>query len=268
MLAVRRDGADLVSARAVLEHELGLFSYEALSQAEAEIRDWQARGYRLMPMFDHDYPENLRVTGHHPPLLFIAGELAATDRRGVAVIGGRAPSPDGSLLAGEVATVLAGSGFTVFSGLAAGIDARAHQTVLKLQQQYDRGTFAAHARPRTVAVIGTGLDHVYPAQNAALQRDIVRNGAVVSQFWPDTRASRHNFPLRNALMSGLTLGSVIVEASEHSGTRIQAKHALSQGRMVVLMPGAMGNAWARELAQRPETRVIEDAAALLDVLPR
>jgi DNA processing protein len=115
---------------------------------------------------------------------------------------------------------------------------------------------------------GTGLDRVYPPEHAALQELIAREGAIVSQFWPEALPSRQSFPARNAVMSGMTLGSVIVEASEHSGTRIQARQALAQGRIVVLMPPALELAWARELAERQGVVVAQDVADVVDVFRR
>jgi DNA processing protein len=242
---------------AVLEQELGLLSYEALAAAERELEGWQARGYEVLSLSHPDYPVNLRVVENRPPLLFVAGSLDANDRRSVAVIGTRQPSARGKALAREVAQALARAGFTVFSGLAAGIDGAAHRATLEL----DRGG-------RTVAVIGTGLDRSYPAEHNDLQAEIAAAGAVVSQFWPEAEASRQSFPARNAVMSGMTLGSVIVEASEHSGTRIQARHALTQGRLVVLMQPALACEWARELVDQPGVVVAQDAADAVDAFKR
>ncbi len=238
VLEARSAGTRGVSAVAVLERELGLLSYEALANAQQDIAAWQARGYRLLPLSDPDYPENLRVVENRPPLLFVAGELLATDRRAVAVIGTRSPSERGRALGREVARALARAGHTVVSGLAAGIDTVAHAAALELPA-------------RTIAVLGTGLEQAYPSANATLQQRIAAQGALVSQFWPGASPTRQSFPARNAVMSGLTLGSVIVEASERSGTRIQARHALAQGRLVVLMEPALQNEWAQDLAAAP-----------------
>jgi DNA processing protein len=257
VVAARRSGAARLSAVAVLEQELGLLSYEALAAAERELEGWQARGYEVLSLSHPDYPDNLRVIENRPPLLFVAGHLEVTDRRSVAVIGTRQPSAEGRGVAREVAQALAGGGFTVFSGLAAGIDAEAHRATLELEQN-----------ARTVAVIGTGLDHSYPPEHAGLQAEVAARGAVVSQFWPEADASRQSFPARNAVMSGMTLGSVIVEASEHSGTRIQARHALAQGRAVVLMPPTLVCEWARELADQPGVVVAQDAADVVDAFKR
>lgn len=262
VLAARERGTERVSALAILEQELGLLSYEALTTAERDIERWQARGFQVLPLSDRDYPENLRVVENRPPLLFVAGRLTAADRRAVSVIGTRQPSDAGRALARSVAEALALAGFTVVAGLAAGIDAEAHRTVLELQSS-ERARSA-----RTLAVLGTGLGEVYPPAHAELQSEIAAQGALLSQFWPDSAPTRNSFPARNAVMSGLTLGSVIIEAGEHSGTRIQARHALSQGRVVVLMPPTMACAWAVELAEQSGVVVAQDAADVVAIFKR
>lgn len=250
----------------MLEQELGLLSYEALAGAERELADWRAVGYLVLTAADPDYPENLRVVENRPPVLFVAGRLSlGADRRSVAVIGTRQPSGRGRVLAREVALALASAGRVVVSGLAAGIDAEVHRAVLGLGDGSRGEGREGGERGRTLAVIGTGLAHAYPPENAGLQAQIARSGAVISQFWPEAPPSRGSFPARNAVMSGIALGSVIVEASEHSGTRIQARHALAQGRVVVLMPPALKSVWARELAEQPGVVVAGDAADVVDV---
>jgi DNA processing protein len=194
---------------------------------------------RLLTVLDDGYPENLRTVHDRPPLVFIAGVLAPRDARSIAVVGARSATADGVNLAAEIAEHLVSSGFTVASGLARGIDTAAHTAALA------RGG-------RTVAVIGTGLRRAYPPENAELQRQIAREGAVISQFWPDAPPSRRSFPMRNAVMSGLSLASVVVEASEKSGSRMQARLALEHGRPVFLPRTLVAQAaWAQELAQRP-----------------
>ena len=258
VLAARQQGTERVSALAILEQQLGLLSYEALARAQHDLERWRERGYRVLALSDPAYPANLRVVENRPPLLFVAGELRTEDRRAVAVIGTRQPSEAGCLLARHTAEALARGGFTVVSGLAAGIDAAAHRATLDIPGD----------RARTLAVLGTGLGQVYPSEHAELQDQIAREGALISQFWPDAPPTRSSFPARNAVMSGLTLGSVIIEASEHSGTRIQARHALAQDRTVVLMPPALECQWATELADQPGVVVAKDAADVVDVFKR
>ncbi len=234
--------AAAVHPQAVLERELGLLSYQALADALQLLDDWHARGYGVVTLRDQDYPQNLRVVENRPPLLFISGALTDADAHSVAVIGTRSPSDAGRALAAAVAARLVSAGYSVFSGLAAGVDTSAHEAALA-------------AGGRTVAVVGTGLDRCYPEENADLQRRIAGHGAVVSQFWPESPPTRHSFPARNAVMAGMTLATVVVEASERSGTRIQARHVLAQGRQLVLMSSVLSHAWATELAARPGVSV-------------
>ncbi len=273
MVQVRKHGAEAVPALAVLERELGLLSYAALSRAEADLHDWRRSGFRVLTFTGPGYPENLRVTGDRPPLLFVTGELLARDQRAVAVIGSRRASETGLATARAVSEALAGAGFTVISGLAAGVDAEAHRAALALRhiQPAPPGPPGRRAEPvaaRTIAVLGTGLDRVYPPEHGELQAQIARHGALVSQFWPGSPPTPRSFPARNAVMSGMSLGSVIIEASEHSGTRIQARQALAQGRLVVLMQPVLRSAWARSLARLPGVVVASEPADVLDVFGR
>ncbi len=227
----------------------------ALAQADADIRAWSAEGMCLVSVLDPEYPENLRLVHDRPPLIFVAGRLTEADARSIAVIGARRATPEGQAVAGEIARHLVHAGFTVLSGLAAGVDTAAH-------------TAALSEHGRTVAVIGTGLRRAYPPQNADLQARIAREGAVVSQFWPETPPSRTTFPMRNAVMSGLALASVVVEASPRSGARVQARLALAHGRPVFLHRRLLGEEWARELAMRPGAHVISQTAQITDIVDR
>ncbi len=242
-------------AIAILEQEQGLLAREQLGPVTAEIERWLASGMRMLTVLDPDYPDNLRAVHDRPPLIFVAGRLAAADARGLAVVGARQASERATRAAAAVAQHLVQHGYTVISGLAAGIDTAAH-------------TAALAAGGRTVAVIGTGLRRSYPPQNAALQRRIAHEGAVVSQFWPDAPPSRHSFPMRNAVMSGLSLATVVVEASHTSGSRMQARLALAHGRPVFLRHTLLSQPWARELAQRPGTHVVSSPSEITDVIER
>jgi DNA processing protein len=214
-----------------------------LDAAVEEIEAWEARGIHLISVLDPRYPQNLLAVHDRPPLLFVAGALAAVDARSVAVIGSRQAGADGIAAAKEIARHLVDSRYSVTSGLAAGIDTAAHRAALEREG-------------RTVAVIGTGLLRSYPPQNAELQRLIARKCAVVSQFWPEAPPSRRSFPMRNAVMSGMSLGTVIVEASHTSGARVQARLALAQGRPVFLLEALLEQEWAQELATRAGTHVV------------
>ena len=251
--------ADLVqeraSAVAALEDDLGLLAHVELERAGAEVAAWEAHGMRLFTVLDREYPENLRAVHDRPPLVFVAGVLEPRDARAVAVIGTRTASRQGLARTRAIAAHLVQAGYTVASGLAAGIDTAAHTAALA------RGG-------RTVAVIGTGLLRCYPPQNRHLQRRIASDCAVVSQFWPHSPPSRRSFPMRNALMSGLTLGTVVTEASHTSGSRIQARLALAHGRPVFLHESLLEQRWAREFAERPATHVVGSPAQIVTVIER
>lgn len=216
----------------------------------AEIASWRSDGISVLSVLDERYPQNLRSIHDRPPLLFVHGTVTDADEQSVAVVGTRRASDAGIGHAREVAGGLVDAGYTVISGLAAGIDTAAHLGAL------DRGG-------RTVAVIGTGLRHAYPAANAPLQQRIVAKAAVVSQFWPEAPPSKRTFPMRNVVMSGLARATVVIEASHTSGARMQARFALQHGRPVFLLASLLEHDWAREHAQRPGTYVVEDAGQIV-----
>jgi DNA processing protein len=227
----------------------------ALDEAAAELAKWRSEGIEIVTVLDASYPENLRGVHGRPPLLFVAGELAAADVQALSVVGNRVATESGIAAARRIASDLANAGYAVFSGLAAGIDTAAH-------------TAALTQGGRTVAVVGTGLRHCYPPQNIELARRIAHKCALVSQFWPDSPPTRRTFPMRNAVMSGMTLGTVIVEASHSSGTRIQARLALAQGRPVFLHRALLSQLWARELASHPGAYPIASAREVVAIIER
>jgi DNA processing protein len=208
-----------------------------------EIAGWRREGMRFVTVLDEDYPFYLRLVHQRPPFLFLRGIPAEGDLR-VAVVGTRHPSPEGVAHARAIAGGLAERGVTVVSGLAAGIDTAAHSSALAVGG-------------RTVAVIGTGLRRSYPAPNARLQQEIAERGLVISQFWPDAPPSKASFPMRNAVMSGYSLATVVVEAAYRSGARMQARLALEHGRRVFLMRSLLVHEWAQGYAARPNTTVVD-----------
>ena len=216
---------------------------EDLSPIIAELARWHGEGLRLVTVLDEDYPRRLRLIHQRPPFLFVHGRLAL-DELAVAVVGTRKPTPQGVRYASEIAGGLAARGAVVVSGLATGIDTAAHRAAL-------------HAGGRTVAVIGTGIRRTYPAANADLQHQIGESGLVLSQFWPDSPPTKQSFPLRNATMSGYSLATVVIEAAERSGARMQARFALEHGRHVFLLRSLLRHEWARDYAQRPNTTVVD-----------
>jgi DNA processing protein len=225
---------------------------EDLTLILAEIAAWRAEGLQLLSVLDDEYPRRLRLIHERPPLLWTRGRLAMDDLA-VAVVGTRNPTQEGVRLATEIAGGIALRGVTVVSGLAAGIDTAAHRAALE-------------AGGRTVAVIGTGIRRFYPAFNAGLQRRIGESGLVLSQFWPDAPPTKTTFPMRNATMSGYSLATVVVEAAERSGARMQARFALEHGRHVFLLRSLLAHDWARNYAQRPNTTVVDGPQDVFDKL--
>jgi DNA processing protein len=225
---------------------------ELIRSAAAEIESWQADGIDVHGFFEPDYPAQLRTIREMPPILFSRGILE-TDSRAVAIVGSRRASEDGLRIAGAISASLVDRGVTVVSGLAQGIDTEAHRAALD-------------AGGRTVAVIGTGIQHSYPAANSRLQERIAESGLVISQFWPDVGPARHQFPMRNAIMSGYAAATVVVEAGQQSGARIQARLALQHGRPVVLTDRVIGLEWATALARNPGVYVVRSTTELLHVV--
>lgn len=205
----------------------------------------------LVTVLDPGYPENLRRVRNRPPFLFVRGGLVAGDRRAVAVVGTRRPSPPGRQRTGEWAGGLARAGVTVVSGLAAGIDTVAHEGALA-------------AQGRTVACLGTGIDLTYPPENKDLAERIGREGAAVSRFWPGTPPRRANFPLRNVVTSGLAVGTLVIEASAHSGARMQARLALEHNKRLYLPTELVASQeWAAGYAERPGALVVACVAEVV-----
>ncbi|MFI4884996.1 MAG: DNA-processing protein DprA [Steroidobacterales bacterium] len=218
--------------------------------------DWlHASGAHLVLWGEDDYPRQLAAIPSPPAALYVIGNIAVLKSPQLAMVGARSASPLGCAIARELAGALARAGLSITSGLAAGIDAASHE-----------GALAAGGR--TVAVLGTGLDRTYPAQNAALARRIRPAGALVSEFPPGTGPQRRNFPRRNRVISGLALGTLVVEAAPGSGSLITAQQALEQGREVFAVPGSIRSRLSRGCHQliRDGARLVESPADVLSDL--
>ncbi|MGH7916186.1 MAG: DNA-processing protein DprA [Candidatus Binataceae bacterium] len=193
---------------------------------EKELCELPRLNASLVRWTDDEYPANLRHIADPPPYFFVRGTLAGGNPKCVAVVGARAASDAGRRMASRLGLELAAKGFTVVSGLARGIDAEAHQGALD-------------AGGRTVAVMGCGIDVIYPPENRKLAENIIASGgALLSELPVGTPPVAENFPARNRLISGLCLGVVIVEAAEKSGSLITARMALEQDRQVFAVPGS------------------------------
>jgi DNA processing protein len=222
-------------------------------EAEAEVAAARKAGVRLVALCEPAYPGLLRNLDDAPPVLALLGNLETLDPPSVGIVGARNASANGRRLAGRLAAELAEAGFAVASGMARGIDTAAH--------------LGALPQP-TVAVLAGGVDVVYPPENAALHADIARQGAVISEMPLGTVPQARHFPRRNRLISGLSLGVVVVEAAKRSGSLITARFAGDQGREVFAVPGSPLDPRAGGCNQliREGATLIESAADVIEAL--
>jgi len=215
---------DLV--RAGLSHKLA----ENLIQLRAEIdleliwKNIQAQGIQVVTWEDEAYPRRLQEIDQSPPVLYLRGEYCGEDDWAVAMVGTRRVTAYGRQVTAEIASALAHNGVTVISGLARGVDAIAHQAALD-------------AGGRTLAVLGNGVDRVYPIEHRALAERIIHSGALISDYPPGTPPEAINFPPRNRIISGLSMAVIVVEAGERSGALITASFGADQGKEVFAVPG-------------------------------
>jgi len=232
--------------------------YREVVDIHAQERALEAYGARLLTMDDPAYPEHLAEIYDPPLALFCRGQFDWTAAPpALAIVGTRRPTSYGHRMAGQLAEQLAARGLTVVSGMATGIDAAAHEGALK-------------AGGQTLAVLGCGVDVVYPAENAELMHRIMQQGAVVSSFPMGIKPSRGHFPYRNRIISGLCLGVIVVEAPPGSGSLITARNAAEQGREVFAVPGHAGerNALGPHSLIREGAKLVEsvdDIVAELDL---
>ncbi len=186
----------------------------------------QKQGIKILTWRDEEYPSRLKEIDQPPPVLFVRGEYLPDDLFAVALVGTRRVTPYGRQITEEIASFLAANGITVISGLARGVDAVAHQTALQ-------------AGGRTIAVLGCGVDKIYPPEHRALAEQIMERGAIVSDYAVGTPPDASNFPPRNRIISGLSLAVVVIEAGETSGALITAEFAAEQGREIFAVPGSI-----------------------------
>ncbi|MCT6837826.1 MAG: DNA-protecting protein DprA [Bifidobacteriales bacterium] len=222
----------------------------ALSVANRQVLDWEREGLNFISVLDPRYPLRLREVVDMPPFLFEKGNFNEIDDsdKGVSIVGSRKASSEALSFAADVSSMLVERCMTVIAGLAAGVDSAAHRQAL------DEGG-------RTVAFIGTGITKSYPAKNRGLQEEIESRGQVFSQFWPWQGPTKWTFPARNASMSGYGVATVIVEAGEYSGTRVQARQAQHHGRPIILRDKVVEQTkWGNRLANRPNVYVASSVA--------
>jgi DNA processing protein len=186
----------------------------------------QSQGIKLLTWQDEAYPSRLKEIDQPPPVLYLRGDYLSDDLFAVAIVGTRRVTSYGRQITEEIACFLAANGITVISGLARGVDAIAHQSALK-------------SGGRTVAVLGSGVDRIYPPEHRALAEQIMERGAILSDYAPGTPPEASNFPPRNRIIAGLSLAVVVVEAGETSGALLTAEYAAEQGREVFAVPGSI-----------------------------
>lgn len=223
---------------------------------DGEMRRISDAGVQVLSLQDEAYPRLLRQINLPPPILYIKGSYLPEDEWAVAVVGTRHAKTYGREATRYLAGELARNRITIVSGLALGIDAEAHRAALD-------------AGGRTIAVLGCGVDVIYPAENSALARSIVTAGALVSEYPLGTKPDRRNFPPRNRLISGLALGTLVTQAGEGSGALITAYYALEQGREVFAVPGSIfdrGCSGTNRLIQQGEAKLVLSASDVLEEL--
>lgn len=213
------------------------------ARSVSALDSWQRQGLNFVSVLSSVFPQRLTEIVDTPPFLFMRG-VQADDTKAVSVVGSRHCTPRGAQFAKEMAGLLVQHGYTVIAGLAEGIDTFAHKTALT-----EGG--------RTVAFIGTGITRYYPKNNRLLQEEIGRKGLVLSQFLPGSAPTRQSFPMRNALMSGYGVASIIVEATEHSGTRSHAHQAQQHARPIILSSTVVDSTdWGKEYAKKSGVYVV------------
>ncbi len=221
--------------------------------AEKDLRLLEEKKYHLLTFQDEKYPNLLREIYDAPLILYVRGNVDLLANPQIAMVGSRHPTITGSETARQFAIALAQAGFIVTSGLALGVDAASH-----------RGALSASGK--TIAVLGTGLEHIYPRSHKQLAEEIAESGALVSEFPPNALPKAAHFPMRNRIISGLSLGVVVVEAAVQSGSLITARMALEQNRDVFAIPGSIHNPLARGCHRliRDGAKLVETAKDILD----
>jgi len=235
---LKNAGLDVVALRAISQYR------DAIDPA-AEMARIEKSGVQVLTSNDNAYPRRLKEIYDFPPVLYLRGALKPEDEWSLAVVGTRRATVYGKQVTEEITADLARSKITIVSGLARGIDTIAHRAALD-------------AGGRTIAVFASGLDIIYPAENERLAHDIMENGALISEYTLGTRPRADNFPRRNRILSGLTLGTLVTEAGEDSGAMITALRALEQNREVFAIPGSILSP-----ASRGANRLIQEGAKLV-----
>ena len=223
------------------------------SSVEDEINKLEKLNAQVITYWDDLYPKILRNIYFPPLILYVIGNLQELDQHNIAIVGTRKPTDYGKSIAAKFAKELAGQNITVVSGLARGIDSIAHRNAIK-------------AGGKTIAIIGSGLDVIYPPENRTLFNDIIQNGAIISEFKLGTKPDAQNFPRRNRIISGISLGTLVIESKKNGGAMQTANFAMDQNREVFAIPGnltAPESEGTNILIQRNEAKLVTEPEDIL-----
>ena len=227
---------------------------------EEEIKDELNRikktGVNILTINDNEYPSSLKTIYDPPHVLYVKGKTMENDAIAVAIVGSRSPTTYGKLVTEKISMELSVRGVTIVSGMARGIDSIAHKSAIA-------------GGGRTIAVLGCGLNVIYPPENFKLMDEIINHGAVISEFPMSARPDKMNFPQRNRIISGLSLGTLIIEAAEKSGSLITARHAIEQGREVFAIPGSINSPKSKGANRliKSGAKLVEGAEDIIDEFP-
>lgn len=233
-----------------------ILNFDLERNVEREFRLAEKFGFQIITLQSPDYPELLKAIYDPPPVLYYKGTPLNQLPPSVAIVGSRQPTRYGKIAAEKLSESLAAKGLCIVSGMARGIDTAAHQGAIR-------------AGGKTAAVFGCGLSHTYPPENVSVRRRIEESGALVSEFPISTKPDKNNFPARNRVISGLSLGSVIIEAGGKSGALITAQFALDQGRDVFAVPGSIYSPQSQGTNQLIKTgaKLVDGPEAIIEELP-
>jgi DNA processing protein len=254
---------DLLEVEGISKRQsAAILNYKAPQSIKAELDQVNQKGYKIITLVDSSYPPLLREIPDPPPFLYVSGSLDGSPKN-IAVVGSRNPTAYGISATQKLCADLSAQGVTIVSGMAVGIDTAAHQGALA-------------GKGKTVAVLGSGFNKIYPSQNLKLFERISEKGAVITEFELDAEPEAHHFPIRNRIISGMSMGTVVAEATRKSGSLITARLAADQNREVFAVPGSIQSfkstgthALIKQGAKLVENAqdVMEELVAYMDVGP-
>lgn len=229
---------------------------QSIKQFQQKLNDWEKQNIKIITFFDDLYPDLLKEIAQPPWVIFAIGDCQLLKDPMLAIVGTRNPTNYGKIVAESIAKSLTNNGFTVISGLARGIDRIAHEGALKNDG-------------KTIGVLGSGIDIIYPRENQKLYNDIVKTGLIISEYSPGTPPHPGHFPQRNRIISGLSYGTIVVEASMKSGSLITAQYALDQSREVFAVPGPITSeqSFGSNSLIKQGAKLVQQVEDILEELP-